>query len=154
MAKTPRDADDNAINQQPVYDKFIDVDVRLSHTNEITRAKVTGQTVFDNGQTSGTYDKNPYKNTLTYDVTFPDGAVKEYAASLLAENMVNQIDKDSFEYNLLECILNHEKTRGALSSEDERFERVIKMINGFSNSYEMMETRSGFPYKRSKNQIP
>ena len=123
MAKTPRDADGNAINQQPIYDKFIDVDVRLAHDNEITRAKVTGRTVFDNGQTSGTYDENPYKNTLTYDVLFPDGTIKEYAASLLAENMVNQIDKDSFEYNLLECILNHKKIRGVLSSENERLKR-------------------------------
>ena len=96
------------------------MDVRLSHNDEITRAKVTGRTVFDNGQTSGTYHENPYNNTLIYDVTFPDGTVKEYAASLIAEHMVNQVDKDSFEYNLLECILDHKKTRDALSSGDER----------------------------------
>ena len=39
---------------------------------------------------------------------------------MIAKNMVNQVDKDSFEYNLLECILDHEKTRDALSSDDER----------------------------------
>ena len=52
MKKPPKDADGKIINQQPLYDKFVDVDVRLSHNEEITRAKVTGRTIFDNGQTS------------------------------------------------------------------------------------------------------
>ena len=42
MEKRPKDADGKAINQQPIYDKFIDVDVRMSHNEEITSAKVTG----------------------------------------------------------------------------------------------------------------
>ena len=60
MEKIPKDADGQAINQQPVYNKFLDVDVRLSQNDVLTRAKVTGLTVFDNGQTSGTYHENPY----------------------------------------------------------------------------------------------
>ena len=115
MEKRPKDADGKNINN-----KFIDVDVRMLHNEEITRAKVTGRTVFDNGQTSGTYHDNPYHNTLVYDVTFPIGTVKEYAASLIADNMVNQVDKDSFEFNLLELITDHQKPRDALSLDDEQ----------------------------------
>ena len=119
MTKESCDIAGRVINQQPVYDKFIDVDVRLSHNDELTRARVTGRTVFDNGQTSGTYHENPYNNTMTYDVTFPDGTVKMYAASLIAENMVDQVDKESFEYNMLASILDYRKTRDALPSDDE-----------------------------------
>ena len=120
MNKTPKDANGQIFNQQPIHDRFIDVDVRLSHNNEVTRAKVTGRTVFDNGQTSRTYNENPYNNTMIYDVTFPDGTVKEYAASLIAENMVDQVNKESFEYNQLDSILDHKKTRDALPSDDKR----------------------------------
>ena len=118
MTKTPKDANGQALNQQPVYDRFIDANVRLSHNDELTRARVTGRTVFDNGQTSGTYYENPYNNTMINDVTFPDGTVKECAASLIEENMVDQVEKESFEYNLLDSILDHKKTRDALSSDD------------------------------------
>ena len=34
--------------------------------------------------------------------------------------MVNQVDKDSFEFNLLELITDHQKPRDALSLDDEQ----------------------------------
>ena len=62
-----------AINQQPVHDQLINKSVRMSHNDEITRAKVIGRTIGDTGTTCGTYNPNPYHNTIVYDVEFPDG---------------------------------------------------------------------------------
>ena len=42
------------------------------------------------GNIVGTYDDNPILNTIVYDVEFPDGAVKQYAANVIAENMYTQ----------------------------------------------------------------
>ena len=36
----------------------------------------------------GTYDDDPTMNSVVYDVEFPDGQLKEYAANTIAENML------------------------------------------------------------------
>ena len=103
------DANGQVINQQPSHDNLLDKEVKLGHNNEITRGKVVGRTVTDNGLTCGTYSENPYQNTVVYDVEFPDGSIKEYGASILAENMVEQVDKENIEYVLFDNILDHHK---------------------------------------------
>ena len=47
-------------------------------------AKVMRKSVDKNSQVIGTHNKNPLLNTLVYDVEFPDGDVKKYAANLIA----------------------------------------------------------------------
>jgi len=39
------------------------------------------------GQVYGTYDENPYLNMIVFDVEFLDRKVKEYSASLIANQM-------------------------------------------------------------------
>ena len=46
-----------------------------------------------------------------YDVEFPDGMVKQYAANTIAENILNQVDSEGHLYNLLDAIIDH-KTEG------------------------------------------
>jgi hypothetical protein len=43
---------------------------------------------------TGSYDSNPYLNSMIYEVEFPDGQIKEYAANIIAENMLTQVDSD------------------------------------------------------------
>ena len=64
--------------------------------------KVTHRTVGPDGQVTGTYDSNPYLNSIIYDVEFPDGQVKEYAANIIAENMLTQVDSDGMSTTLME----------------------------------------------------
>ena len=40
---------------------------------------------------SGTYDNNPYLNSIIYYVEFPDGQVKEFTANIIAENMLTHL---------------------------------------------------------------
>ena len=56
--------------------------------------KVTQRTSGPDGKVTGTYDNNPYINTIIYDVKFHDGQVKEYAANVIAETMLTQVDSD------------------------------------------------------------
>ena len=66
----------------------------------------------------GIYDKNPFLNTVVYDVQFPDGEIKEYAANVIAENMYSQVDAEGFRYQILDCITNHRKNGNAVHKDD------------------------------------
>eukprot|EP00957_Ditylum_brightwellii_P174369 13275884-Ditylum_brightwellii.AAC.1 len=48
-------------------------------------------------------------NTMIYDVEFPDGQVREYAASIIAENMLTQVDSDGYTKTLVESIVDYKK---------------------------------------------
>ena len=74
---------------------------------EIVTRKVTQQTIGPDGQVTGTYDNNPYLNSIIYDVEVPDGQVKEYAANEIAENMLTQVDSDGMTTTLMEAIVDH-----------------------------------------------
>ena len=69
--------------------------------------KVTQRTIGPDGQVTGTYYNNPYLNSTIYDVEFPDGQVKEYAANIIAENMLTQVDSDGMSTTLMEAIVDH-----------------------------------------------
>ena len=56
--------------------------------------KIQGWSLGDNGKVMGSYDDNPIMNSIVYDVEFPDGQVKEYAANILAQNLLSQVDPD------------------------------------------------------------
>ena len=44
---------------------------------------VAQRTIGPDGQITGTYDNNPYLNSIIYDVEFRDGQVKEYAVNIM-----------------------------------------------------------------------
>ena len=118
LSSSPIDASGNEIDQQPLYDKLINAEVRLPHGNDYKKATVIGRTIDMDGKTKGTHSDNPFLNTIVYDVMFPDGAVKQYSASIIAENMLSQVDDQGFQYNLLEAIVDHRKNDKAVSKED------------------------------------
>ena len=64
---------------------------------------------------------NPLLITLVYDVEFPDGDVKKYAANLIAENLLSQVDPDGFHTNFLEAILDHNRYGNAVPMSDKDF---------------------------------
>ena len=69
-------------------------------------AKVSGRTVGPDGKTIGTFHDTPIFNSIVYDVDFPDGEVKEYAANVIAENMLLQVDNEGFTLTMLDSILD------------------------------------------------
>ena len=55
----------------------------------------------------------PMLNTVVYDVLFPDGAVKQYSANIIAENMLRQVDVNWHQTQLLEEIHEHKNDSSA-----------------------------------------
>ena len=88
------DSTGKPINQQPAYDQIINNEVQLQLGEEMVNGKVIKRTIGPDGQVTGTYDNNPFLNSFIYDVGFPYGQVKEYAANIIAETMSTQVDSD------------------------------------------------------------
>ena len=66
----------------------------------------------------GQYDENPILNTAIYDIEFPDCTTKDYGASIIAENILNQVDQDGYHSQMLEGILDHHKEDSAVSMDN------------------------------------
>ena len=90
-------------------DHWINLEVGLPQGERNFHAKVIGRSKDADGNINGTYDLNPFANTMVYDVQFPDGQIKEYAANVIAENMYNQVDPNGHKVNFLDSIVNYRK---------------------------------------------
>jgi hypothetical protein len=96
----PVDNSGRAIDQQPAYDKLINIELMLPHHGDaFETAKVKRRTIHPDGRTHGTYHDLPEMNTLVYDMEFSDGTVKEYAANVIAHEMYEQTDNKGFTSN-------------------------------------------------------
>ena len=63
-----------------------------------------------NGKFKGNFNKNPILDTRVYGVIFPDGAVYQYTANIIAENMYSQVDSNGHHTLLLKKITDHRKS--------------------------------------------
>ena len=81
-------------------------------------AKVLRRSIDSKGLIIGEFAENPILNSLVYDVEFPDGVVKQYAANVIAENVLSQVDSSGFHTQALESIAMHEQLGNALTHKD------------------------------------
>jgi len=49
---------------------------------------------------------------------FPDGAVMQYSANLIAENIMSEVDEDGHRYQMVKNIVNHRKENNAIEKCD------------------------------------
>ena len=92
----PVDSNGEYIDQQPQYDKLINLEVQMQQGTYLRVSKVARRALVPNGKTTGTYHEKPWMNTLIYDVEFPDGEVKEYDANTTAENILSTVDDEGY----------------------------------------------------------
>ena len=78
--------------QKLVTDTLIQAEVLLPHGEELLGAKVIRHTLDENGKVMGKPSDNPILNTLMYDVELPDGTIRPYSASVIADNIYAQVD--------------------------------------------------------------
>ena len=57
----------------------------------------------------GQHHKNHLVNMLMHDIEFPNGDVINYAANIIAVNLLAQVDPEGFHTNVLEEILYHKR---------------------------------------------
>ena len=69
------------------------------------------------GNIIGTFDTNPNLNTLIYDVKFPDGAVKQYAANVIAERVLMQVDFNGYNSCVLDKLVLHKRMANTVSKD-------------------------------------
>ena len=118
IIEDPIDSDGTSVFEKPVSDHLIHAELSLPQGEYMQLAKVIGRTRNDDGTTEGMYDNDPLLNTLIYDVQFPDGTVKNYAANVIAENMYSQVDADGHAHALLDSIQGHRKDANAVHLKD------------------------------------
>ena len=97
------------LEQQPAFDKIINAEVMIRNGNEMTMGKVARRSVDADGRMTGTYHDNPFLDTVTYDMEFSNGQVKEYGGNIIAENMLTQVDSDGYSLSLIDSIIDHQK---------------------------------------------
>ena len=82
--------------ETPFTDLLIHAEVVLPHREELQASKVKRKAKGLNGNLTGTYNQKPLLNSMLYDVEFPDGAIKQYYANVIAKNMYLQVDQYGF----------------------------------------------------------
>ena len=103
------DSTGRILEQQPAFDKIINAEVMIQNGDEMAMGKVARRSLDADGRMTGTYHDNPFLNTITYDVEFPDGQVKEYGTNIIAENMLTQVDSDRYSLSLMDSIIDHQR---------------------------------------------
>jgi hypothetical protein len=114
----PVDAVGRPIDQQPAYDTVLNTELMLPNGESYQQAKVVRRTLGSDGRTHGTYHHQPEFNTMTYDVEFGDGFVKEYTANVIADELFAQTDDEGFTTNHLDSIVDFRKLDDAVSWPD------------------------------------
>ena len=103
------------INNDSVQDLLVNAEVLLPHGEAEQMAKVVRRAIDDDGNLIGTFDENPTLNSLVYEVEFPDGITKSYAANIIAENILYQVDSQGQHHHVMEGILAYRKDKAALT---------------------------------------
>ena len=68
----------------------------LIHHLLMRKSKVVSRNKDINGKVKESYDPNHFLHTLTHDVKFPDGKIKQCSANMIAENECAQVDDDGY----------------------------------------------------------
>ena len=111
-------SDGKASFEHSLSDTLIGAEVLLPQGEALKSARVKSRHKDGDGHVVSTFDENPLLNSLIYDVEFPDGTIREYAANIIAQNMYSTLDENGFSKLVLDCILDHSKESSAVSKAD------------------------------------
>ena len=133
----PADTTGKAIYEKTFTDMLIHAKVLLPQRENVKSTKVQGITKDDDGKMVGTFESNQIFNTIIYDVDFPDGAVKQYAANVIAENMYIQVDSYGNTSSILDVIVDYSKDDTAVPIYD-------KYVTTRSGTRRLLHTTEGW----------
>ena len=82
--------------ESEAFDKFLGLAVQVPGVNaeSVVMGKVVSRKRDTDGKLIGSSHDNPILNTAVYNVETPDGTIHEYTASIIAEQVWNQVDDD------------------------------------------------------------
>lgn len=114
----PLTPDGALIFDTSVTDTLISAEVMLPHDDQLQIGRVVRRNTNHSGSSLGTYDSNPFLNTATYDVIFPDDSVKHFGTNIIAQNLYSQVDTSGHSLRVLDSILDYRKSDNAVSCAD------------------------------------
>ena len=112
------DASGKPVDRQSMTDMLINAEVLLPQGEKMQMAKVVRRTVDENGKVIGTFDNNPILNSMIYECEFPDGVTKQYAANIIAENILQSVDNQGYSSHALDSIVDCKKDGSAVTKEN------------------------------------
>lgn len=115
------DATGHLLNQQPVYDRMLNAEVQLQNGDEIGLAKVLRRAIGPDSRVAGEYNENPLLNSIVYEVEFSDGQIKEYAANIIAENMLRQVNHEGYSTTLMAGTVDYSKDESTAVSKSDKW---------------------------------
>ena len=104
-ADGPKDSHVKPIIIDDVNERYINAEVRLSKGGDLIFRKVVSTVLDKDGKRIGTPHKNPFLNTMLYEVELEDGTTRAYGANVIAETMWNTVNNEG----------NHKKYFGIYS---------------------------------------
>ena len=104
---------------KPLTDQWINSELNLPLGEQMQRAKVIVCSKYNNGNVVSSHNENSVLNTMVYDMKFPDGAVREYADNIIAENIFAQVNSDGFSSSTLDGILYYSKIYDSVSMDNQ-----------------------------------
>ena len=75
--------------------------------SNLLKAKAIWNFADEDGNIIGNANVQPELNTMMYEVEFPDGEVRPYAANMIAKYIWSQVDTDGQRYIVFESIIDH-----------------------------------------------
>ena len=101
------------------YDKYIASKIILPTEGEyLQKATVMGRVKDGSGRAKGTYHPNPQVDSREYEVMFDDGTTKEFAANVIAENLISVSGDESHSNHFLNEIIDHRTNGKAVTKDD------------------------------------
>ena len=120
--------------------------------NELHFAKVKKEILDDNGNLVCRLDPNPLLNSKLYEVEYLDGSTETLAANIIAENLLSQVNDDGHRELLLDEIVDHRKTKDALSKEEsvgkyttKGWDIMVKWRDGSCNWIALKYLKQSYP---------
>jgi hypothetical protein len=97
------------------YNTLISAEVMLPMDGFLQPAKVTQRKHDMNGNPVGTPNSNPILDSGIYEVTFQDGRTNEYAANVIIENILQQVDAEGNSFTYFSEVTDHQDDDTAMN---------------------------------------
>ena len=98
-------------------DPYVNMELAMMRDGgeEAQHAMVKLRAVDRDGKPMGVANNRPFLDSRQYKVEFLDGTTEIISANIIAENLLSQVDEEGHRQMMLEEIIDHRKTKDAIS---------------------------------------
>jgi hypothetical protein len=109
------------------FDVYIGAELLTTYLGDFHYAKVTKWVYDQFGDPVGSRNDDPRLDTRMYEIVMDDGAIAEYTANMIAENLYAQIDEEGKRHLIFKDIVDHRQDSNAvLERHDDKPTRTTK----------------------------